>query len=95
MILLGLRTRPHLDFGLSPHQQAFGTELTLTADSASKEAEELDRADFYKRQQKVRDGYAYPPTVHNKQNDGEASGALQKAKFVLVQQDGHNPLWLL
>ena len=41
-ILLGLRARPHLDSGLSPHQQAFGTELTLPADFASKEVVELD-----------------------------------------------------
>ena len=27
IILLGLRVRPHLDSGLSPHQQAFGMEL--------------------------------------------------------------------
>ena len=47
IILLGLRARPHLDSGLSPHQQAFGTELTLPADFASKEAEELDGVEFY------------------------------------------------
>ena len=42
MILLGLRARSHLDSGLSPHQQAFRTELTLPADFASKKEEELD-----------------------------------------------------
>ena len=49
IILLGLRARPHLDSGLSPHQQAFGCEITLPADFASKEAEELDRVDFYEQ----------------------------------------------
>ena len=95
MTLLGLRAQPHLDSDLSPNQQAFGSELTPPPEFASRGTEELDEADFYVQLQKVRDGYAYPPTVHYKQNDGEASGALQKAKFVLVQQDGHNPLWLL
>ena len=42
MILLGLRAQLHLDSGLSPHQQAFRTELTLPADFASKKEEELD-----------------------------------------------------
>ena len=43
IILLGLRARPHLDSGLSPHQQAFGTELAhLPTDFTSKEAEKLD-----------------------------------------------------
>ena len=46
IILLGLRARPHLDSGLSPHQQAFGCEINLPADFASKEAEELDGVDF-------------------------------------------------
>ena len=46
MILLGLRARPHLDSSLSPHQQAFGTELTLPANFASKEEEELDGVEF-------------------------------------------------
>ena len=63
MILLGLRVRPHLDSGLSPHQQVFGTELTLPVVFPSRGAEELDRADFYKQLQKVRDGNAYPPAV--------------------------------
>ena len=61
IILLGLRARPQLDSGLSPHKQAFGTELTLPADFASKEAEELDGVKFYEQLKKVRDGYAYPP----------------------------------
>ena len=42
MILLGVRARPHLDSGLSPHQLAFGTEPTLPTDLANKEADELD-----------------------------------------------------
>ena len=46
IILLGLRAQPHLDSGLSPHQQAFGMELTLPADLASKEAQELDSVEF-------------------------------------------------
>ena len=54
MILLGLRAQPHLVLGLSPHQHPFGTELTLPADFASKEAEELDRPDFYKQLQKAK-----------------------------------------
>ena len=89
IILLGLRARPHLDSGLSPHQQAFGCEITLPADFASKEAEELDGVDFYEQLKRARDGYEYPPAVHHQCEDGEASKALQKAKFVLVRQDGH------
>ena len=54
MILLGLSARPHLDSG----QQALGTKLTLPADFTSRE--ELDRADFYKQLQKVRDSYRGP-----------------------------------
>ena len=46
IILLGLRAQPHLDSGLSPHQQAFGMELTLPADLVSKEAQELDSVEF-------------------------------------------------
>ena len=65
IILLGLRARPHLDSGLSPHQQAFGCEINLPADFASKEAEELDGVDFYEQLKKVRDGYIYPPAVHH------------------------------
>ena len=49
IILLGLRARPHLDSGLSPHQLAFGCEITLPADFAIKEAEELDGVDFYEQ----------------------------------------------
>ena len=79
IILLGLRARPHLDSGLSPHQQAFGMELTLPSDFASKEAEELDGVEFYEQLKKVRDGYAYPPTVHNHRDDGEASEVLRQA----------------
>ena len=92
IILLGLRARPHLDSGLSPHQLAFGCEITLPADFASKEAEELDGVDFYEQLKRARDGYEYPPAVHHQHDDGEASEALQKAKFVLVRQDGHKPL---
>ena len=73
MILFGLRAQPHLDSGLSPHHQAFGTELTLPADFASKEAEELDGVEFYKQLKKVRDGYTYP---HHQKDDSEASDAL-------------------
>ena len=80
MILLGLRARPHLDSGLSPHQQAFGTELTLPTNFASKEAEELDGVEFYEQLKKVRDGYAYPSAVHHQEDDGKASDALKKAK---------------
>ena len=85
MILLGLSARPHLDSG----QQALGTKLTLPADFTSRE--ELDRADFYKQLQKVRDGYAYPPAFYHQQDDSKASDALKIAKFVLVCQDGHKP----
>ena len=67
------------------------TKLTLPADFASKDAEELKGADFYKCLQKVRDGYTYPLAMHYQQDDGEASDALQKAKFVLVHQDRHKP----
>ena len=86
-----LRARPHLDSGLSPHQQAFGCEINLPADFASKEAEELDGVDFYEQLKQVRDGYTYPPAVHHTRDDGEASEALQNATFVLVRQDGHKP----
>ena len=92
IILLELRARPHLDSGLSPHQQAFGCEITLPADFASKEAEELDGVDFYEQLKRAQDGYVYPPAVHHLREDGEASEALQKAKFVLVRQDRHKPL---
>ena len=51
----------------------------------------LDRPYFYEQLQKVRDGYAYPLAIHHQQDDGEASDALKKAKFVLVRQDGHKP----
>ena len=91
IILLGLRAPPHLDSGLSPHQQAFGTELTLPADFACKEAEELDGVEFYKQLKKVRDGYAYPMAVHHQRDNSEASEALQKARFVLVGKEGHKP----
>ena len=64
--LLGLRAQSHLDFGFSPHYQAFGTKL--------------DRADFYQQLQKVRDGYAYPPAVNHQKDDGEASDTRKKAK---------------
>ena len=87
MILLGLRARPHLDSGLSPHQQSFGTELTLTTDFASKMAKELDGVEFYKQLKKVRDGYTYPPAMHHQTDDGKASEALRRAKFVLVSHD--------
>ena len=40
MILLGLRVQTHLDSGLSPHKEAFGTKLTLLADFASRGVEE-------------------------------------------------------
>ena len=40
------------------------TKLTLPADFASKDAEELKGADFYKCLQKVRDGYTYPLAMH-------------------------------
>ena len=81
------RGSSQLDSGLNPHQQACRTKLTLPADFASKEAEELDRADFYEQLQKVRDGYAYPLAVHHQQDDSEASDALKKAKFVLAKTD--------
>ena len=41
--------------------------------------------DFYEQLKRVRDGYEYPPAVHHQHDDGEASEALQKAKFVLVR----------
>ena len=91
MILLGLRARPHLDSELSPHQQAFGCEINLPADFASKEAEELDGVNFYEQLKHARDGYEYPTAVHHTRDDGEASEALQNAAFVLVRQDGHKP----
>ena len=91
MILLGLRAQPQLDSGLSPLQQAFGTKLNLPADLASREGKELDRVDFYKQLQKVRDRYTYPPAMHHKQDDSKSSDALKKAKFMLVRQDRHNP----
>ena len=58
MILLGLRVQPHLDSSLKPHQHAFGIELILPADFATREAEELEGADLNQQLQKVRDGYA-------------------------------------
>ena len=90
MNLLGLRARPHLDSGLT-HQQAFRTDLTLPDNFASKEAKELDGADFYKQLKKVRDCYSYSPAVHHQNDDSKATSALRKAKFVLVHQDGHKP----
>ena len=74
-----------------PHQQAFGTELTLPANFASKEAVELDGVEVYEQLKKVRDSYAYPPAVRHQRDDGEASEALRKARFVLVGKDGHKP----
>ena len=91
MILLGLRARPHVDSELSPHQQAFGCEINLPADFASKEAEELDGVKFYAQLKHARSGYEYPAAVHHTRDDGEASEALQNAAFVLVRQDGHKP----
>ena len=73
------------------HQQAFWTELTLPADFASKEAVELDGVEVYRQLKKVRDSYAYPPAVRHQRDDGEASEALRKARFVLVGKDGHKP----
>ena len=93
MILLGLSARPHLDSSLSPQQQAFGTELTLPADFASRRAMELDGADFYEQLQKARDSHAYLPAVHHQQDDGKVSDAIKEAKFLLVSQDGHKPPW--
>ena len=76
IILLVLRATS----GLWP-QPAPVTELTL----------ELYTADFYKQLQKLIDGYTYPPAVHHQQDDDKASDTLQKAKSVLVHQDGHKP----
>ena len=76
---------------LSFRWQAFGTKLTLPANFASRGAEELNRADFYEKLQKVRDGYDYRLALHHQQEDGEASDALKKAKLVLVRQDEHKP----
>ena len=53
--------------------------------------EELDGVESYEQLKKVRDGYAYPPAVHHQKDDGKASEALRKAKFVLVRQDGNKP----
>ena len=72
-------------------QQAFGTKLTLPSNFSNKEADELDRMEFYEQLKKVRDGYAYPLAVHHQKDDVEASDALRKAKFVLVCQDRHKP----
>ena len=50
--MLGLWARPHVDSGLSPQQLTFGTEILLPVDFLSKEAEELDGAEFYKKLQR-------------------------------------------
>ena len=63
----------------------------MPADFASKEAEELDGVEFYEQLKKVRDSNAYPPAVHHERDEGEASEALRKARFVLVGKDGHKP----
>ena len=88
MILLGLRAQPHLDSVFSPHPHL---KLRSTSPTfPTKEAEELDEAEYYKRLQKARDSYTYPQTVHQRQDKGEASAALQKAKFILAKTD-ENP----
>ena len=63
----------------------------MSADFSSKEAEELDGVEFYEQLKKMRDSYAYLPAEHHQRDDGEASEALRKAKFVLVRQNGHKP----
>ena len=54
IIMLGLWASPHVDSGLSPQQLTFGTEIHLPVDLPSKEAEELDGAEFYKKLQRCK-----------------------------------------
>ena len=50
--MLGLWGRPQVDSGPSLQQLTFGTEILLPVDFLSKEAEELDGAEFYKKLQR-------------------------------------------
>ena len=106
LILLGLRFRPHLDSGLSPHHLAFGTDVTLSADFPSREPEELDGTEFYKNFQCTRDSYIYPQAVHHQQDIGcpclRLTGGLSRTKredqVLMFWKEGTHPQtgsWLI
>ena len=89
LVLLGLRTVPRDDDGISCAERLYGTVLTLPGEFLSEV--NVPPPEFMSRLRAVTEASQAPPPLPRRTVTSSIPAALQKTSFVFVRKDGHVP----